>query len=459
MNFRACLDLTCAGFLLLFTSFHILHSIKLYPKLSIIDISIWMTGITFGLAPFVVIIYGGSLPNFGAGLIIATYFGIFLFILGLMLSKKILYEPDYFTIRENRLIYIIQNFNKIITIKNLILIYIFIWSVRLTYAFVFNISISGTDTTKRILEVPYIFIILNDFSNIMRFTILFWAISYIFSNRRISLLPIILNLSETLYMFFMGRRQMLFVLFLLIFIYISLGYKIKPKRLLPFILLSLLFLLYIFPFFLSLRDVADSHLKDKNKSTINLISQSYQEVISSKLKKSNYKKNVIYRAYIIRWSMQILNQSRIFNGLGGFALGDCILWSVPKFMNPGKYNTLDPEQLINAKFSLPMIDSPSNWPAYGLADFGLVGSFFYGFLLGSILILIYKLAIKLFHRYPIISVTLISSFMFEAFIIEQSPILLFKYLRANIILFIFAFVYKILIYNKSHSVHIKHNSF
>lgn len=196
----------------------------------------------------------------------------------------------------------------------------------------------------------------------------------------------------------------------------------------------------IFPLFISLREASLS--TSQTGDVLSDYQSSYYTLSRTGIDKQYYETNVAQRVYINNWNIDILKKSSLADGLNGQALAMCIFWVVPRPLLPIKGTLKDPEFLINASFGLPLTDSPSNWPAYGFADFGLLGGFIYGVILGLLLLAFQYFAQFNFKKFPFFAFIIIGSVTFTAFFIEETPVAVFSVLRDTFLLyFIFNFLY------------------
>ena len=426
---RELIEFALAGSLVIVIAIHFTNNLAARNNLTLIDISVWITGISFGLAPFILFSLGGYFPDASNIDVIYSYVGIFLFIGGLLLVKKYLLKQQH---KRMTLKHLLQQVNKIST-RQIFFFYSAFFIVRLIYAFDYGIFLSGSATAERMSSLPYFLFVIRSLLDLIFFGILLWSISKILYNKKLFLLPSLIIIIEGLLIFFRGRRQMLYLIFLFLYIYILFGYRVNIKLLIPGIAILLMLFNVIFPLFLSFRETTVKFTSSGD--IIQDYKTSYYLLSSTGVDEYIYRSNVAQRVYINNWNINILNKSSLSEGLNGQAMAMCILWVVPRPLLPFKGSLKDPELLISYTYGLSLKDSPSNWPAYGFADFGVIGSFIYGVLLGLILFSFQRFAINVFGRYPFFSFVIIGSVSFLAFFIEESPVAVFSVLRDTFILF------------------------
>ncbi len=405
-------------------------SLRNRTGITLIDISVWITGTSFGLAPFVLMLYGGQFPEAELIDVVMSYFGILLFIAGLIIVKKY-YKNTY---EKNKSL--ADAIKRVHTInqKQVLLFYSIFFIVRAIYAFSYGIFSSGTATAERMQSLPYYLFVSRSLLDLVFWGCIFWSVVKIFSDKKLTFLPTFILLIEILLIFFRGRRQMLFFVFLFIYLYILSGYKINLRILFPTAATVVLLINIIFPVFISFREI--SLASNTNSSLLENYSYTYYTLSQAGIDNISYKKNIADRVYINTWNIDILSKSSLIDGLKGRALLSSIIWVIPSPLSPAKGLLKEPEYLINYSFGLGLKDSPSNWPAYGFADFGLLGGFIYGIALGLILFLTQSFAIYVNKNFPFYSFIIFGSLSFVAFFIEETPSAVFGVLRDIFLLYI-----------------------
>lgn len=432
---REFLDLFLGSLLLLIVILVLKQSLKNRSSITLIDISIWITATTFGLAPFVLILYGGQFPEANLLDVLMSYLGIIFFVLGLLVIKK------YFNKSLNKNLSLADIIKKINNVnpKQVLLFYSIFFIVRAIFAFNYGIFSSGSATTERMESLPYLLFASRSLLDILFWGCILWSVVKVLSDKKLTLLPAIILIIEIFLIFFRGRRQMLYFVFLFLYIYLLLGYKFNFRIIIPSTIIIIILINIIFPLFLSFREISLGI--SKNSDLLENYSYSYYLLSQTGVDRSYYERNVAQRVYINTWNIDLLSKSSLVDGLNGQALLSSILLVVPRPLLPFKGTLKDPEYLINYNFGLELSDSPSNWPAYGFADFGLLGGFFYGLILGYLLYLFQLFAKLNFKRHPFIAFTILGAASFIAFFIEESPIAIFSLLRDAILLyFIFNFL-------------------
>lgn len=433
---RELLEFFFGSILLLIVFIQFSYSLKNIQNISLIDIAIWMTGTAFGLAPFVLYFYGGKFPEDKLLNVFLSYLGIILFISALLIIKKFFKK----IIKKNKnLISILIKVNNI-NPKHILILYLIYLFVRAVFAFEYGIFGSGSSTLDRIQSVPYYLFILQSFFGLVFWGCIFWSFVKILYNKKLTLLPTFILISGALLVFFMGRRQVLYFVFLYMYVYILLGYKINYKVLFTALATIIILINVIFPYFLSLRNLTLN--SENNFDLLENYLYAFNILSHEGIDKYIFEKNIIERVYINYWNIKIISKSSLFDGLNGLAILSSIMWGVPRFFLPYKSVLMDPESMINYNFGLNRVDSPSNWPGFGFADFGLLGSFLYGLLFGLILFLMQLFAYFNLKKFPFLSLIIIATFALLAFLVEESPIGAFTAIRDIISLyFIFNFFY------------------
>lgn len=428
---REILEFFSGGILLLIVIWQFNLSLKNRKDISLIDISIWITGASFGLAPFVLFLYGGQFPEAKLTNVFLSYLGIILFIAGLLIVKKYLKKSFRKNISLADTLIKVNNINP----KLVLIFYLAFFIVRAVFAFSYGIFSSGTATAERMQALPYYLFVARSLLDLVFWGCIFWSFVKILYGKKLTLLPSLILMIEILLIFFRGRRQMLYFVFLFIYLYIVFGYRVNFKILIPAAAVIVILVNIVFPYFLSFREI--SLRSNSNLELLENYSYSYYTLSQSGIDKYYYEKNIADRVYINTWNIDILSKSSLLDGLNGQAMFSSIIWIIPSPFLPFKGLLKDPEYLINYKLGLSMQDSPSNWPAYGFADFGLLGGLIYGLLLGLVLYLLQSFAHYNFKKFPFLTYVILGSVAFIAFFIEETPSAFFSVTRDIILLYLF----------------------
>lgn len=430
---RNTFELLLGIILLTISTIHFTVHHKKGSSICLSDVAFWMIGITFGVAPIIMIIFNQPFYDFDESVIFMAYTGVLLFMFGLVLSKQIWFKKF---IKKN------PNKNKIIfdglrqiSERHIKQSYISTIVIRFIMAFIYGIFISGTATAERVASLPYYIFVLRSLLDLTLFGILLWSFAKILKNKKFTVLPSIIIIIETAYLFLRGRRLLLFSLFMFLFVYLALGNKLNKKIVFFTFIIFIFFVSTAFPFFLSFRNffLGGGQLAG---GLFESFTYSIETAYRTGIDKYSYQENIATRLYIMGWSMDIINKTGLYSGLYGIALLSNIIWAIPSFIMPLKGSLVNPEALINFTFALNPVDSPSNWIAYAFADFGLVGSFFYGFIFGSLLSAADFITFKVSRLYPLLAFIIFGSFLYLSFMIEEMPASTFTIIRDCTILFV-----------------------
>jgi hypothetical protein len=426
------IEFSLALILLIFTFFHFYKRYNNRKSIILIDVAIWTTGLAFGLSPFIYVFNGGSFKDNIIDVIL-SYLGIFLFIFGLNIVSKInnrirkkFNEPNYFTFLP-RLV------NSIST-KEVFFFYSFFFITRLYIAIEYNLFVSGSGTEATILNLPYSIVLIRDLIDLFGYASIVWAVSVLLMRKNKLLFPSLIIIIESLFMFFQGRRQIIFLFFIVFFVFIVSGYRLRIKYFIYAIIILFIANTVIFPSFLIFRDYYS--FDNTRTNIIDDIAYNLNLTLSTPQDSYNYAQNIKVRVYINEWNISIIKKSGIYGGLNGNVFLLSAYWVIPKIFFQNKYSNITPENLINTYSFNYQYDSPENLPGYGFADFGLLGGLLYGIMFGLILLLVEKIAVRLSNKFGYASLLLMSSFIFVAFSVEQGLISVFAMIRSSIIIVI-----------------------
>lgn len=432
---RNTLELLFGIILLTISTIHFAIHQKKGSSLCLSDAAFWLIGLTFGAAPIIMIIFNQPFYHFNDSVVLMAYTGVLLFMLGLMLSKRI-WLKKFLKVNPNKNRIILAGINRI-SQNNIIKLYLLTLTIRIIMALAYGMFISGTATPERVTNLPYYIFIFRSLLDLILFGILIWSFGQILKSKKFIGLPSIIIIIETAYLFLRGRRLLLFILFMFVFVYLSLGNHLNKKTVLSTVLIFIVLVSIVFPFFLAFRNffLGEGQLVG---GLFESFTFSLENAYIGGIDKYSYQENIATRLYIMGWNMDIINKTGLYSGLYGKALFSNISWAIPSFILPFKGSLVNPESLINLSFGLNPVDSPSNWLAYAFADFGLAGSIFYGFIFGSVLSVADFISFKISRLYPLLALVILGSFLYLSFIVEEMPMATFTFIRDCIILFIIA---------------------
>lgn len=438
---RYILELTLSSVILLITYNFIIRGYKHPNCLTLNDIAIWTTGLAFGIAPFIYIYNGGIFQDNNLLDVFLSYFGILLFIYGLKITRFKNFEISHLKSFKGSYFSSLNEIVNNISKEKIILIYLLFFIIRLYIGVKYELLVSGSETEDRILSLPYEIIIIRSIINFFIFPSMVWSATQIVNKKKLTFVPSVILFSEFIQMFFQGRRQILFLFFVFLFVSIVLTKKIKKRLIIWTAIIAFVFITIISPSFLIFRNL---YLDNQNKiNSVDNVLYNLPLLFSTNNNSELNKENLRIRSYINDWNLKIIERSGIFDGLNGKVFLLSAYWIIPRFLLPNKYSTITPEFLINRFSNNQITDSPENLVGYGFADFGLIGSLIYGMTFGIILSFVENIANRFKDRLKFMSLSLISVFMFTAFSVEQSLISVFAVLRSALILFVLYHLAKI----------------
>ena len=412
-------------------------------RFSSINLAFWMSALFFGLGPWAALYYGrGKLETFDIKSLSLAYIGVLFYLGGLSFSRKFLPSKiknhSKFLNREN-CFKVLGDSVGLIHPEKTLLVYAFVLLVRCYSAFHFGILLDQVND-ERIKDLPYVVVTVRALADILDLGCVLWSCLFFWKYPLKRKVPILLLVSEFFFSIFQGRRQMLFL-----FIILGLGFyfsSFKPRRKYTVALLVIFFTLniFLFPFFVQMRS---SHISSNANNAAAEIEDTFLELQSESQEIKNiYSENMAKRPLIIRFNCQILQQEEIYGWMMGQAFLSTFIWIIPSAIFPQKHEMLQPEQSVENHFGLPMIDTSSNWPAYGCADFGLLGGWAAGLLIGLVLSLLERISFWFLKHSTFLALCSMQAALALSMCVEAEPTLAWTYLRS---LFLFALLYKIIL--------------
>jgi hypothetical protein len=105
----------------------------------------------------------------------------------------------------------------------------------------------------------------------------------------------------------------------------------------------------------------------------------------------------------------------------GRALWSTIEYVIPTALLPEKLSYLDTTYAIQDYFGYEMKDTAGSWPAYGCADWGVIGGLIAGLIFGGWLMLMDRVARLFTNRMPMLGMILVGGMLLSLFIAEAEP--------------------------------------
>ncbi len=402
----------------------------LEPKsLNFYQLIMLFVGIFFGLGSWTAFIYGSfSLPTEPVLILFETYLIIALYILALKLAERLSVTtispavPYY-----NNPFSIISGFYRysLISWQPIVAVACCIWLLRIFLGMRFGLWFSGSAKSEVMLNMPYSLVVLRQISIIMMLGCHIWAAGSFWSSVRTSTkyTAAILLATEFFWAFMQGRRLIIMWVVFILFGFFASGRKLSAKYILTFLVVMFFIVNFLFPFFLSVRAAKTSrysHYQDTFKGFSSSVVYAYKNFqrSSKKMNRENMQNRPLG---LYRFIAQICEKSENTAPMFGSALLRSLVMSVPSAIVPAKRKLLHTEQHIQQHYNLDLTDSAITWPAMGSADFGVLGGFLAGIIVGSLIFIIAWWSQSILRRHPLISLALVGGLISNLIQVEEGP--------------------------------------
>ena len=443
------LEVILSGIILLVVGVHFVTKMRYHLSISVVDVSIWMTAVFFGAGPLVALFFSRRLPAVDPAVMTWSYIVIYLFIIGLFLADNLsLINPR--AVRQPRssvfrstLAHCLRSVTKINT-KQVFIYYILVWFFRLFLGIKYGIFFSGTASSERVTALPYTVVVINMILKVLSLGCLVWSCGMIWHRRRRTPLPLGILILEFAWAFVKGRRWIFEIIVIMALVLRICNLHLKARYVYGAAVMLSFVLLWVYPTFIAIR--VQYKYSDPDDNAVIRYAQTTKAVITDQLNESSddsntqlYQENMANRALTpIRFNCSILAAQEGRPLMWGRAIWSTAVWVIPSAIYPQKIEQPAPEQLVQSHYNFSQSDDASNWPAYGCADFGVMGGLFMGLLLGAVLRLIEKQIIPLTNSHPFVALCLMAGALNGAIFVEASPTSLWSMLRSTVILYCLA---------------------
>jgi hypothetical protein len=395
-----------------------------FEENDLIDMAFLFTGIYFGVGPWLSWLYGGTFSTYDSETTIWAYVGIVAYMVGLWISKKIFKLPPIGKYFKS------QN----VSTKKIFLLYSILLVIRIFAGIKYGLVFSGVDISK--IEDP----------NIQLFLLISSTLTYglwiLLGGRAFSKNPFwarLLISIELAFVFTMGRRWLFaFITFIILSRIYSKRTKIERRHDLIFVIILAIFGIIANNFFLLVRNEM-RYSSDAPFLDLQIAVEKALEIDSDAANKLN-KDNLSSRPMIINFNKEIIISQEKYPLMFGESILSCAAMAVPDILWNGKRD-LETEEGIQIHYGQRTVDTSSNWPAYGQADFGLLGCLLYGIIFSFIVFSI-TYVIRIGGDAGLFSTFIFAGIFFETTMVETEPTNLFVYLRNAVLLLVITLLYR-----------------
>ena len=443
------LEIILSGIILLVVGVHFVTKMRYHLSISVVDVSIWMTAVFFGTGPMVALFFSGRLSAVDPAVMTWSYILIYLFIIGLFLADNVSRinprskrQPSSSVFRST-MAKCLGAVTKINT-KHIFGYYMLVWFFRLLLGIKYGIFFSGTASSERVTALPYAVVVIQMILKVVSLGCLVWSCGMIWRRRSRTPMSLGILILEFIWAFVKGRRWIFEIIVIVALVLRICNLHLKARYIYAATMIVSFVLLWVYPTFIGIRD--QYKYSDPDDNAVIRYAQTTKAVIADQFNESSgdinsqlYQENMAHRALTpIRFNCSVLEAQEGYPLMWGRAIWSTVVWVIPSAIYPQKLELPAPEQLVQSHYNFHESDDASNWPAYGCADFGVMGGLFMGLLLGTVLRLMEKQIISLITSYPFVALCLMAGSLNVAIFVEASPNSLWSMLRSIVILYCLA---------------------
>lgn len=440
-------ELLLASVVLIFGVVHFFYKYAHRDRILLTDIYILMGAALIGLGPFISFSLGyRAFPEYSLPLFL-TYLSFILFFVGMLISnlffsKRVLENRSLIRSSNRSSIFFFVDHCLEIPALNIVLIFIIVIGLK-----VYDLSqgggFSGFETVEIQLGKNYGAAILSHLSRPFSYILYFYSFAVLLRRqKKLIVLAIVILLFLAFEAFTSGRREMIYLICFGLFTSLAIYRKIKISHLALGGAFLLFIALVVAPFFLAIRSSGQAARGTIYGTNLSSIMDMAIDSVSAKDRaelSENMEANVAGRILLVSRVPYALFS--VQNGIGDWMMGRAMFHTctavLPRFIRPYQ-SWFGTEQYIQAFYGMELRDTASSVPALFVADFGIVGAFFGGILFGIYLNGGTYIALRLWWKYPAVSMAIFGSLFFLAINTEQSPEFILN-LPRNILILMFIF--------------------
>ncbi len=403
-------------------------------------------GYTFfiGASTWVAFLYRDfELPDIPVDTLLTSYAVTFFFLFGMLLIRKSGIAGRY--VARN---YPCELVASVHTMPALVyLFWLAIWMVRYYMASQYALFFSGSFSAQKVLSMPSWLRAVDSMGNGLAFGLFIWAVSYQVKRRWTGIFPWIIIGSEALWMFVRGRRWTFLLFEAAVLVLLLHSRRIRLGSLVWGVTLLLTLTFFVFPLFKVTRHL-EGQLRGQIASPIDRFAEALEES-ADKVAQNDPLVNELHvqsmqeRTLVLCFVWAIAEDMKTQDLMYGKALGRDIIHVfrhlIPSFVfdyQREMASVPQSEQLIQRHFGQPEYDTLGIWPAVALADFGILGGFFYGMLFGAILIIFEALIVSSLDGAPLLAALIMGSGYYAAALTDAGPDTILIALRSVVVLWL-----------------------
>lgn len=440
-------ELILAGFVLIFGTAHFLFGFRNRPRMLLTDIYIWISAALIGLGPFISFSLGyRDFPEYSLDLFL-TYLSFLLFFIGLSLSKlffgRSLFGNPRITQNGKRspIFFFVDHCLEVPTF-NIVFIFFIVIGLK-AYDFSVGGGFSGFHTVEVQLSKNYAISILSHLSRPFSYILYFYAFTALMKKHKSwKGLAVVILLFLLFEAFTAGRREMLFIVFFASFVSLAIYRKIKWGHLAIGAIFVVFVLTIASPLFLAIRSSGQNARNTIYGTDMGAImDMAISATAETDQSERNQKMSENVAGRILMVNRAALTVFSVQQGIGDWMWGRASFQAcsgvLPRFIRPYEawFGT---EQFIQAFYGMEMKDTAGSVPMLFIADFGIFGAFLGGLFFGVYLNGGIAIALRLWWKYPAVSMAIFGSLFFLAINTEQAPEFILT-LPRNLLILMFVF--------------------
>lgn len=347
------------------------------------DVVFFMSVLYFALGPIVshLLGYGRTFEStWSVGEICLGYIAVIVFLLSLLIGSKLfrprsLFRPEFTSYgRRSPLFFFVGALNEV-KFSYVMASFLLVWALRFIH-FKYGGGFSGSETMEVMLSIPYPIVILRQVFGLLYIVVVIYAVLQLMRSTRKNYLYILLLLPEVVFHALQGRRDLVFMILLIGFVYYALRMRINWKIVFGSALGLLLIFTVYSKVFLQFRTAATA-----DRSSIYAgsffdtlkIGLEQATIADDGLSSARLNRNLVYRSRMnTDWILTITSGIGPLGDLHGASFIHAVFSALPRALRPVKYWG-DHASIIQAHLGVRDFDAADNYVANGYVDFGFLG--------------------------------------------------------------------------------------
>jgi hypothetical protein len=414
------------------------HGFRRRSTFALNDLALCMTAAFFGIGPWLAFFYGrGTLPEYELVYLLKVYACLDLYLWGLAFVRRL--APLFGFARKNgqqsaptSLFDTLKEAGRI-SPTFLISVYGSVWGIRLLLGLRYGIFVSGTATAENMEMLPYLVFAAATVLEVVAYACVLWASTVLWTASKRRGFAGALLLLELMWMSLQGRRWILALITMVFLGYLATSGRLRLRVAAVGAAVVFVLVVWLFPGFASFRD---HYLRVYTvQDALPSIGSAVRSMSVDDVQIASQQHILRERPLIVGFNLAIAEGQAEHGLMMGQALLNALVRVIPSVFYPAKTSQiLQPEEQVQTFYNVRVKDTSSNWPAYGMADLGIIGGLAAGLLVGGIMLFVQWLAATRLPVSRFLTLCMLGGMIMDAAFVEETPVHLFSTLRVLVLL-------------------------